>query len=616
MKASIRTLRLLFTLGGIFCAHPVGASTAIVPDDAPTVQSAIDTGADTVLIRGGLYNETPQAYRGVTILALGDHRPILAGLAISNPFEWLSRRWSVNGIDFTGPVTITTANVRARLIAVSLSNCTLSGGVQHDLSTSTDPYDIDGIAITQCRLGSSIVVQAAQVSMEADTVDGGVKLYLEEAMSIRSCWFRGGSGTALDVDGSSSSGLIENTVFESYENGIVFTNSYGLTIRANKIMRMSGFGMKLGGEGGLISENLVADCRTGLSTDFFDTTLLGNTFLRIGSTGLWFDQPFRLRAERNIIGRCGGHGLAIEFGDGGDFQLRQNTIFSNTGSGIAILYANGNSVLAQQNVLFGNAGWGLDVGEPQSSVVLGCNDWFGNVEGIVRGGTLEATDLSADPGFCDAATDSVSLYSDSPLLAHGTCGQIGARGVGCAPPALKALEVVSGRGGLEVTWEFDASSLVESWVERAEDVGGSWDSLATGGSAGTNSFELLDRAVVPDRAYNYRVAWKDRGTIVRGSPVSGSWTDAGRLSSVSPNPARGLITVDWVLARPGLTDIRVFDLAGREVSIVARGTFDVGRHQARWDGRWEGRGIAPAGMYIVRISSGERTTSHRILLLR
>ena len=158
-------------------------------------------------------------------------------------------------------------------------------------------------------------------------------------------------------------------------------------------------------------------------------------------------------------------------------------------------------------------------------------------------------------------------------------------------------------------------SSVESWIERASQAAGPWDSLGTGNPTGSNTFELLDRAVAPDHAYVYRVAWRDRGAIVRGSPVSGSWTDAGRLSNVSPNPARGEVTVDWVLARPGATDIRVFDLAGREMSVVARGSFGVGRHQVRWDGRWDARGIAPAGMYIVRILSGERTTSHRILLL-
>jgi len=176
--------------------------------------------------------------------------------------------------------------------------------------------------------------------------------------------------------------------------------------------------------------------------------------------------------------------------------------------------------------------------------------------------------------------------------------------------------VSSNQAGLELAWEFNAVHPVESWIERADEKGGRWDSLGTGSSTGSNSFSLLDRVVAPDHAYNYRVAWRDRGTLVRGSPVSGSWTDAGSLSSVSPNPTIGDVNVDWVLSRPSVTDIRVYDLAGREIAVVARGSFNVGRNRARWDGQWAGRGVAPAGMYVVRITTSERTASHRILLIR
>ena len=52
------------------------------------------------------------------------------------------------------------------------------------------------------------------------------------------------------------------------------------------------------------------------------------------------------------------------------------------------------------------------------------------------------------------------------------------------------------------------------------------------------------------------------------------------------------------------------------VETYLKGAYGVGRHQAQWNGHWQGRGPAPAGMYIVRISSADRTTSHRVLLVR
>jgi len=296
-------------------------------------------------------------------------------------------------------------------------------------------------------------------------------------------------------------------------------------------------------------------------------------------------------------------------------HFAQNTLYKAHGSGILIGEGDG-TLTAEGNIGYGMSEFGLEVIPVTVSTVLRCNDWFANGLGAVSGVEESSLDLSVDPGFCDLSNDHVGLYSDSPLLMQTQCTQIGARGASCSPPTLSSIDLASSRIGLEVEWQFEAASVVECWIERADRAGGPWDSLGPGRMVASNSFELLDHAVAPDRAYNYRVAWRDRGTTVRGSPASGSWTDVGRLSSVSPNPARGEITIDWVLARPGPTDIRIFDLAGREVSVVARGTFDVGRHQVRWDGRWEGRGIAPAGMYVVRISNGERTTSHRVLLLR
>jgi hypothetical protein len=180
------------------------------------------------------------------------------------------------------------------------------------------------------------------------------------------------------------------------------------------------------------------------------------------------------------------------------------------------------------------------------------------------------------------------------------------------------VEVVSIRAGLRVQWAFATPPASGSWIERAEQLAGPWDSLGTvgvGAGAG-NSFEYVDAAVAPNREYHYRVSWTDRGAIVRGSPISGTWTEAGRLSSVTPSPAHGEATVEWVLSHPGMTEIRVFDLSGREVATVARAAYDVGRHQARWDGRWDGRGAAPAGMYVVRIANADGTSTHRVLLLR
>jgi len=590
------------------------ASVFTVPDDQPSIQAAIDLGADTIYVREGDYDEVPQAPRGVTIIGLG--RPRLGGLVISNPNGALSKVWKVDSVDFVDLVSIVTPNFRNRLLDISFERCRLLGGIQHPEATSSDPYDILNFRLANCRVVGPIYGRSASLVMHADTVEAGMSWGVAEHTSVDSCWFRSGGRYALELWSDIGYGWIEHNVFEDAQNGLSLSNCEEVTVRGNQVRRMSEVGMAIRGKRSLIADNVVEDCYLGVYSTGEDVTLIDNVCVRSPWRGMFFLFPITLRAERNIIGDCGAEAMWIQFPTLAALSLKQNTLYRAAGSGLVIADGTDLSLELTENIVFGSGEFGLDALASGLSSTLSCNNWFANALGPVRGIAQSAQDVSVDPGFCDVATGDVRLFSDSPLIGRTDCGQVGARGVGCSPPTLSAVRTVSVRAGIGIDWEFEAASTVQSWIERADQPVGTWDSLGSGTTRARNSFELLDAAVAPDRSYYYRVAWRDRGSVIHGSPVLGAWNDAGRLSSVSPNPAFGEVSVDWVLARPGATDIRVYDLAGREVAVVARGAFDVGRHQARWDGRWDGRGIAPAGMYIVRISSGERTTSHRVLLLR
>jgi len=590
------------------------ASAVTIPDDYATIQTAIDAGADTVFVREGEYTEVPQAYRGVTLLGLGTMRPRIAGLAITNPYGWLSRTWRISGVDIAGPVGISTPNPDARLLDITFDRCRLTQGIQHD---SYDPYDIYTLSLSHCWLGGQSDGRAAVLTMHADTSTAGWSWNVEEFASVDTCWFSGGANQALRVGGEDqASASIVGNVIENTPRGLYLPGLGYPTIQSN-VVRHAGVGVELDGRSALIEGNEISDCGVGLRRWWGDATFSDNRIINAATVGAHFVFPDGVRAERNVIGMCGGPAVFVQTPLLSSLLFTQNTIYQVGGSGILVTGGSVDTLTVEENIGYGASAWGLQfLSTVASSSTLGCNDWFANGLGAVTGAQASDSDFIVNPCFCDVDSNDVRLYSDSQLLNRPQCTQIGARGIGCSPPTLKALNVSSNQAGLELGWEFNAVHSVESWIERANQEGGRWDSLGTGSSTGSNSFGLLDRAVAPNHAYNYRVAWRDRGTLVRGSPVSGSWTDAGRLSSVSPNPTIGDVNVDWVLSRPSVTDIRVYDLAGREIAVVARGSFNVGRNRARWDGQWAGRGVAPAGMYIVRITTSERTTSHRVLLIR
>jgi hypothetical protein len=82
------------------------------------------------------------------------------------------------------------------------------------------------------------------------------------------------------------------------------------------------------------------------------------------------------------------------------------------------------------------------------------------------------------------------------------------------------------------------------------------------------------------------------------------------LKSIVPNPSNGRTEIAWSLPRAGKVDLMVFDVAGREVARLASGRAAGGSHTTTWNG------MAPPGLYLVRLRHDGRQTTRRIFLRR
>jgi flagellar hook assembly protein FlgD len=60
----------------------------------------------------------------------------------------------------------------------------------------------------------------------------------------------------------------------------------------------------------------------------------------------------------------------------------------------------------------------------------------------------------------------------------------------------------------------------------------------------------------------------------------------------------------------------VFDVSGRLVRKLGNGTFAAGSHVLEWDGRDGAGAPSAAGVYFVRLASGDRSVISRIVRLR
>jgi len=62
--------------------------------------------------------------------------------------------------------------------------------------------------------------------------------------------------------------------------------------------------------------------------------------------------------------------------------------------------------------------------------------------------------------------------------------------------------------------------------------------------------------------------------------------------------------IDFDLAKPGQTVVRILDVSGREVRVLANAEFKAGPHDVFWDGRDQSGHPAAAGTYVYQLVSG------------
>ncbi|MEM1054564.1 MAG: T9SS type A sorting domain-containing protein [Bacteroidota bacterium] len=84
-----------------------------------------------------------------------------------------------------------------------------------------------------------------------------------------------------------------------------------------------------------------------------------------------------------------------------------------------------------------------------------------------------------------------------------------------------------------------------------------------------------------------------------------------RLANARPNPARGSTALRWGLPTAAPVDLRVYDLRGREVAVLAEGEVRAaGWHETVW------RPDLASGIYVVRLMAGDEIRARKLAVVR
>ena len=83
--------------------------------------------------------------------------------------------------------------------------------------------------------------------------------------------------------------------------------------------------------------------------------------------------------------------------------------------------------------------------------------------------------------------------------------------------------------------------------------------------------------------------------------------------TISPNPAQQTAVVNYRVLDSSPVRLAIHDVSGREVRVLTTRAQTPGDHSLLWNGRDANDRTAPAGVYFVRLESGGKTATKRLV---
>ncbi|MBI4727502.1 M6 family metalloprotease domain-containing protein [candidate division TA06 bacterium] len=90
-----------------------------------------------------------------------------------------------------------------------------------------------------------------------------------------------------------------------------------------------------------------------------------------------------------------------------------------------------------------------------------------------------------------------------------------------------------------------------------------------------------------------------------------------RLLPARPNPALGgIITVSFEIPKPQKIELRVYNIVGQTVKVLAGGFFQAGRHEIKWDGRNEKGMKSAPGIYLYQLKTPDFSKINKLVIVK
>ena len=184
---------------------------------------------------------------------------------------------------------------------------------------------------------------------------------------------------------------------------------------------------------------------------------------------------------------------------------------------------------------------------------------------------------------------------------------------------------VDGSGLLYVAWEEKTDGIYYDIVHRTRQSDGVWSEMVNiSDSPGVDSRSpstplSLGPALcclwTEGESAPYDIAFYFEET----TGVSDDETACDRpllLGRSHPNPFSSTTTIRYGIPEAGSVTVKVYDACGRRVRTIASGRRPAGMHEITWDGKNDSGADLAAGVYFCAATSGGRTATTRMVIVR
>jgi subtilisin family serine protease len=87
------------------------------------------------------------------------------------------------------------------------------------------------------------------------------------------------------------------------------------------------------------------------------------------------------------------------------------------------------------------------------------------------------------------------------------------------------------------------------------------------------------------------------------------------LEPARPNPSQGSVEIAYGLPVESPVSLKIYDLSGRRIRTLVSGREKAGYREVAWDGRADGGGRVPSGVYLYRLTAGSFSAVRKLVIL-